>query len=167
MTKSLSGEDALSDVMRALADAERHAETPPHVEAAVMAGWDAAHSVEAAFSHTAVGAALRRPSLRGPILWRGAPALAAGVALAFTLTQLAIQLRVGLLPQNEVATTTLLLVGEPIHEGEPVRIVRMRVPASTLAALGVRSTSGNLTDAVDLDVIVGEDGVARAIRVGM
>jgi hypothetical protein len=60
-----------------------------------------------------------------------------------------------------------MLVGAPILAGEPVRVVRMRVPASTLTTLGVRSLAGEFADAVDVDVIVGEDGVARAIRLGM
>jgi antitoxin component of MazEF toxin-antitoxin module len=38
----------------------------------------------------------------------------------------------------------------------------MRVPASVLHALGVTSTAA-LEDDVDVDVIVGEDGVARAL----
>src|SRR5687768_9827345 len=156
--KSSHDDGALSEMMRALADAEQRSDVPPHVEAAVMANWDAAHAP--AFIKAPATVAVRRP-----ILWRGAPALAAGVVLALTLTQLANQLRSGLQPEEVPAT--LLLVGEPIHEGEPVRVVRMRVPAATLAALGMRSTSGDPTDAVDLDVIVGEDGVARAIRVGM
>jgi hypothetical protein len=35
-----------------------------------------------------------------------------------------------------------------------------------LASLGIRSTAGDLAESVAVDVIVGEDGVARAIRVG-
>ena len=62
---------------------------------------------------------------------------------------------------------TLLLVGEPILLGEPVRVVRMRVPAATLSELGVRPAEGDVAAQVDVDVIVGEDGIARAIRVGM
>jgi hypothetical protein len=61
---------------------------------------------------------------------------------------------------------TLLIVGEPISEGEQVRVVRMRVPAATLTGLGVRPTAADVAH-VDVDVIVGEDGIARAIRVGM
>ena len=45
-------------------------------------------------------------------------------------------------------------------------MVRMRVPAATLTGLGVRSVTGTPGEHVDVDVIVGEDGVARAIRVG-
>jgi hypothetical protein len=43
----------------------------------------------------------------------------------------------------------------------------MRVPASTLTGLGVRSAEMNAAAHVDVDVIVGEDGVARAVRLGM
>jgi hypothetical protein len=42
----------------------------------------------------------------------------------------------------------------------------MRVPASTLTGLGVLSITGSPGEHIDVDVIVGEDGVARAIRVG-
>ena len=45
-------------------------------------------------------------------------------------------------------------------------MVRMRVPAATLTELGVRQVTGTPGEHVDVDVIVGEDGVARAIRVG-
>ena len=62
---------------------------------------------------------------------------------------------------------TLLLVGEPILQGEPVRVVRMRVPAATLRGLGVRPAASDIGEHVDVDVLVGEDGVARAIRLGM
>jgi len=54
------------------------------------------------------------------------------------------------------------LVGEPILDGEQVRLVRMRMPAATLHALGVRSTAPATGD-VDVDVVVGEDGVARGL----
>jgi hypothetical protein len=53
-------------------------------------------------------------------------------------------------------------MGEPVREGEQIRLVRMRMPASALHTLGV-TLPGALAD-VDVDVIVGEDGVARAVR---
>jgi hypothetical protein len=96
-------------------------------------------------------------------------AAAAAAVIVFSLTVLGGRLRVGLGPAvpRGASAGALVLVGEPILAGEPVRVVRMRVPASTLAGLGVRSLAGEFADAVDVDVIVGEDGVARAIRLGM
>lgn len=140
--------------LRALHDAEAQVETPPHVEAAVMAAWDA----DAARTSSAVS----RPWLRT------AAALAAGLVLAASLSLLGSRLAATLATTAPAASPgTVLLVGEPILAGEHVRIVRMRLPTSTLTALGVRSAAGDLAEAVDVDVIVGEDGVARAIRFGM
>jgi hypothetical protein len=138
---------------QALRHEEARVSAPPHVERAVLAAWDAAH----------------RPSRSSWSLWRGLSAAAAAAILVVSLTVLGGRLRAGLGsagPQDDPAAT-LMLVGAPILAGEPVRVVRMRVPASTLTTLGVRSLAGEFADAVDVDVIVGEDGVARAIRLGM
>jgi hypothetical protein len=43
----------------------------------------------------------------------------------------------------------------------------MRVAGSTLSALGIRSLAQPQPDSVDLEVLVGEDGVARALRVSL
>jgi hypothetical protein len=93
--------------------------------------------------------------------------MAAGVVLTVTLGRLGQELRDAEVTLVEPPPTRLLLVGEPILDGEAVRVVRMRLPAATLSNLGMRSTAGHPADAVDVDVIVGEDGVARGIRVGM
>jgi hypothetical protein len=86
------------------------------------------------------------------------------VVLTVTLGRLGQELRDGALTGGAPEAATLLLVGEPILEGELVRVVRMRMPAATLANLGMRSTLNGPAASVDVDVIVGEDGVARAIR---
>ena len=148
---------ALDRQLRALRDAEAQTTAPAHLERAVLAAWDAEHRQQPPRSSSSWA------------VWRGMTAAAAAVTLAFTLAVLGGRLRAGLdgaasAPQG---TPTLLLVGEPILAGEPVRVVRMRVPTSSLAALGVRSLAGEFADAIDVDVIVGEDGVARAIKLGM
>ena len=145
----------LDTQIQALRDAEARVSAPPHLERAVLAAWDAAHRP-----------ARHRSSWS---LWRGLSAAAAAAILVVSLTVLGGRLRAGLGsagPQDDPAAT-LMLVGAPILAGEPVRVVRMRVPASTLTTLGVRSLAGEFADAIDVDVIVGEDGVARAIRLGM
>ena len=82
------------------------------------------------------------------------------------LTRLGGELQSAIVPPQALAAM-VHLVGEPIADGEAVRVVRMRMAPAVLASLGIRSTAGELADAVDVDVIVGEDGVARAIRLGM
>jgi hypothetical protein len=145
----------LAGVLDVLRQDVARLETPPHVEAAVLAAWDHAHALR------------REEGARS--LWREAAAVAAAAILAVGLGQLGRELhrttRASVEPTVE--SRTLLLVGEPILQGEPVRVVRMRVPASTLTELGVRSATGDVAAHVDVDLIVGEDGIARAIRVGM
>jgi hypothetical protein len=155
MTLSHWQETDLAKALAALRQAEANVDTPPRVETAVLAAWDAAHAQRTA-SHS------RRR-------WREAGAVAAAVCIAVGLWQLGLRLEPTTRRAIEQAEDgrTLLLVGEPILQGEPVRVVRMRVPASTLTGLGVRSAEMGAAAHVDVDVIVGEDGVARAVRLGM
>jgi hypothetical protein len=154
--KSMQCEDTdLASALDALRQDEGRIETPPHVEVAVLAAWDQAHAP--------------RGEERARTPWRDAAAVAAAVTIAVGLGQLGRELqrttRAAMEPALE--SRTLLLVGEPILQGEPMRVVRMRVPASTLTGIGVRSATGDAATHVDVDVIIGEDGIARAIRVGM
>jgi len=144
-------DSGLGQVLADLRRAEENIEAPSHVEAVLMAEWDKAHA---------------SMSRRTP--WHEAAAIAAGITIAVGLWQLGNQLHQATRqPSSHEDSRTLLVVGEPILQGEPVRMVRMRVPASTLAGLGVRTVAVEPGAQVDVDVIVGEDGVARAIRVGM
>jgi hypothetical protein len=153
MTSTRHEDCALADALAELRRAEADIQPPPHVEEAVLAAWDNAHAAET------------NNRLRS--LWHQVGAVAAVVTIAIGLAQLGQQLqRATRQAERSEGSRTLLLVGEPILQGEPVRMVRMRVPASTLAGLGVRPVTGTQGEHVDVDVIVGEDGVARAIRVG-
>jgi len=152
MTSTQPDDYGLADALEDLRREEACRQTPPHVEAAVLAAWDKAHST---------GTASRSRSR-----WQDVAAIAAAVTLAIGLAQLGQQLqRATERAPEQGRGNTLLLVGEPILQGEPVRMVRMRVPAATLTGLGVRPAAGAPGEHVDVDVIVGEDGVARAIRV--
>jgi hypothetical protein len=66
-------------------------------------------------------------------------------------------------PPASKGYTTVAVVGGPLIVGEPIRVVRMRVARSALGELGFASPVKS--DTVDIDVLVGEDGVARAVRV--
>jgi 2-methylaconitate cis-trans-isomerase PrpF len=144
-------DDNLAASLRGLREAESRSAAPARVEAAVMAAWDAAHP-------TATPARVTVASRIG--------SLAAAAVLALGLGALGEHLRSAqLVPPSAVAADAaqpVILVGEPLLDGEQVRLVRMRMPASALHALGV-TASAAITD-VDVDVIVGEDGVARALR---
>ena len=141
--------------LAALFDALRHAEArdsaPPHVESAVMRAWDASHAPAAGNVRVSTAS------------W--VASLAAAAVLVISLTAVGGLFRsAAIVTSSAVAETlpTVILVGEPVRDGEQIRLVRMRMPAAALHALGVTSTVA-LEDDVDIDVVVGEDGVARAL----
>jgi hypothetical protein len=51
---------------------------------------------------------------------------------------------------------------DQLNCGTPGEIVRVEIPASSLPMMGL--VSDNHTGPVRADVVVGEDGIARAIR---
>jgi hypothetical protein len=65
--------------------------------------------------------------------------------------------------QRETVTQffPLLDVAPPFERGELVRVV---VPASTMRKVGLPVNEDHLTDRVYADVLVGQEGLARAIR---
>ena len=145
-------DDHLATLLGALRDAESSDAAPAHVETALMRAWDASHAAH--------------PPARLSAVSQFA-SLAAGAVIATGLTLLGGHLRfaTAVRPSPAAETSpTVILVGEPILDGEHVRLVRMRIPAAALYALGVRSTAVSTGDVnVDIDVIVGEDGVARGL----
>ena len=140
----------LSALLDALRRAQSDDSAPSHVESAVMLAWDASHAP--AVSTVRVAAAS----------W--VASLAAAAVLAISLTVVGGRLRSAAVvaPLLAAEAPTVILVGEPVLAGEQVRRIRMSIPASALHAIGVTSTAA-LEDDVDVDVIVGEDGVARAL----
>jgi hypothetical protein len=163
--RDMRGDTTLSSLLDQLRDAEARVEVPARVEAAVMQAWDAAHPLHVGSGFLGRRSAQREDGSR--TMWRSAAAVAAGVTLTFALAQLGNELRSSVMTTADDSEATLLLVGDPILEGEPVRVVRMRMPAAALVRLGVRPIAVDSADAIDVEVIVGEDGVARAIKVGM
>lgn len=145
-----SQHDDLAALLDALRDAESGDAAPAHVEAAVMRAWDASRA--------------QTPPARLSVLSQFA-SVAAGAVIAAGLTVLGGHLRSTTAVRASPAadtSPTVILVGEPILDGEHVRLVRMRLPAATLHALGVRSTASATGD-IDVDVVIGEDGVARGL----
>jgi len=189
---SRSSDQALTRALRALADAEARVETPAHVEAAIMAIWDARRD------RASTSPSRRRT--RGVV--RGAAAIAAGVTIVGSVA-LQHELDTPIAPPRSPvisfdratsprpapaipdaadtraagaadrhpspgandARPALLLVGDPVVAGEIVHVVRMRVMRSALTELGVAAKAS--TEMVDVDVLVGEDGVARGLRVSL
>jgi hypothetical protein len=73
-------------------------------------------------------------------------------------------------PPPRGATTALryepgiVLISDPILDASAMSIVRVRVPRTALVPLGLQVVEPDDNGAVDLEMLVGEDGVARTIR---
>jgi hypothetical protein len=157
------GDAILARAVQALAEIEAASETPSRVEAAVMAQWDASRRSRAKADRS-----------RTSRFVRGAATTAAGITLVGALVwqrgaQEPAAVRTppqpGVVNQDAASGRyqTVAVVGEPLQAGEPLRVVRMRVARAVLGELGI--TSASRADTVDIDVLVGEDGVARGVRV--
>ena len=158
MKHSERSQERLARSLQMLAEIEAGSETPSRVETVVMARWDAMQK--------------RRVPSRTRRVVRVATVMAAGITIFGVLAW----------PRNtgddtvrrkpdtttESQYTTVAVVGGPLMADEPIRVVRMRVARSVLGELGIPSPAqrGAAPAAtVDIDVLVGEDGVARGVRV--
>ena len=56
------------------------------------------------------------------------------------------------------------LTGEPALAAEPLQLVRVRVPRTSLRAFGVALIDPDASGLVDVDLVVGSDGLPRDIR---
>ena len=54
--------------------------------------------------------------------------------------------------------------GEDLTALENMRLVRVELPGSALAEVGLPITPGTISQTVRADVVLGDDGLARAIR---
>ena len=183
MTRRPLDEETLRQALRALAEAEKRIEIPAHVEAAVMAKWDAAYGRRGrsatrrlvrtagamAAGVTLVSAvAVERELASGPVTLpqRPAPSFETPRAsLAHGIPDLDVVAPLARATESRVdeSRSAVVLVGQPIAEGEVVHVVRMRVTRASLRVFGVSAPAS--AEMVDIDVVVGEDGVARGVRV--
>ncbi len=149
----LENERQVTSTLRAYAGHSWDAGAPPRVEGALVA----------AFRQTN---AARRPAVR----WRAwASALAAGVAV-FAIALGLLQPRnpvpaVAAEEQVEVATDYFpLQYGTDLTALEGAPVIRMEFPRTVLASFGLPMNPQRAAEPVQADVVLGRDGIARAIR---
>ena len=164
--------------LRALAESDRETGAPAEVEARVVRAfrrkqawrkwkWAAAAAAAVAIA-TVVGVerigveslhAGRPAIVEGRPVMRGA-AIPAAVTAERTITRpRAVQKR----QPREIATEFFPLIeaAPPVGRGE---IVRVTIPASVMRTVGLPVREERLSDRVQADVLVSEDGLATAIR---
>jgi hypothetical protein len=153
----------VEEQLRALREAEQHVAPPSRLEARLMQAFDAAAAIDAETAPPSAALMSRRR-------WLGGLAVAATVALAAGGAYLnRAPAQSAPTPASPAqAVESVVLTVEPPGVEETVRVVRMRVAPSTLKGLGIESDRIPLGETlVDVDVLVGEDGVARGVRLGL
>jgi hypothetical protein len=138
--------------LRALASEDARVVPPAHMEAHVMRAWDA---------HQARARATRRSRHWSLLVWRFA-ALAVAVALStmhmWWPSQTA-ETRPPTPPSGPGMFAT-----DPFPERGGLTVMRVRMSRRAFANLGFPIVDPDAAGMVDVEVVVGEDGVARSIR---
>jgi hypothetical protein len=161
MKHSERTQQRLARSLQMLAEIESGSTTPSRVETMVMARWDARQT--------------KGDPSRARRAMRVATTMAAGITIIGALAwERSTQVRLKpdttptVAPKPDTTYTTVAVVGGPLMADEPIRVVRMRVARSVLGELGIPSPTQRgaaQPETVDIDVLVSEDGVARAVRV--
>jgi len=170
----LDDERAVTSGLRAFAARTAGAEAPPRIEAALLRALRDPQTVErggatpASPSRAVVllllaaAAAILAAIVVVPPRAGSSPEPAAPTALAPATVAGGEAAAVGAAGEN--ADFVALSYGEDLGELDSVQVVRVELPRTALAALGWAGSDSAQTGPVRAEVIVGHDGVARAIR---
>jgi len=148
----------LEESLRALAE-DDEAAVPPHVNAAVMAAWDA------------TGGPLTTrisPRFSTRLLTRW-PLWVAGCASVVVAAVVVASRPAGdTTPERTVSSPPLmqqeLVLVPELEDAGPLMLMRVRMTRREFSRLGVPISNPQGDGLVDVEVLVGEDGVARSIR---
>jgi len=145
--------DRLSKAMGRLSAESAKAEVPPEIEAALLGEFD------------------RRSRRRNAMSWTiAAGAIAASIALVLSLeypsevkpdVPAAVVAEVA--PESDQPFVPIPYVA-PLGPYEQAQVVRMEVPVSQLIAAGLPMRTTDVGAQAEADVVVGQDGRARAVR---
>lgn len=147
MSRDAFDDGWLETALRELAESDAAAQAPPGI----------GQSLRAAFRAQAVRRA-RRPK---GVWWLAAAA--ATLAVWSAIHESAPRGPAETADEADSAGFLALVEGEPLAELDAVQVVRVRLPGSALARLG-GPLGAAADDFVDAQVILGQDGIARAIR---
>ena len=65
---------------------------------------------------------------------------------------------------NSMTSAVVRFAADPVQETEVMQLVRLRVPRAAVAALDIPIEDLPGSSLVDIDVLIGEDGLPRDIR---
>lgn len=140
----------------------------------VTASRQASSEVERRLLESFTSRALQHAATPGPIRW--APAVAIALALLIATTGLVWETRRAARPREHPVATTVSLnqrsldgfVAVPgasaLPQLESGSVIRYELPVTTLRAFGLDIVPEPARSTVDADLLIGQDGYARAIR---
>lgn len=142
----------VDEALRALGADDQPIIVPARVEAAVMQAWDAEHAAGAS----------RRAVPR--MAWR--VALLVGATAGVVVAAAWLQREPASTPRDMAAPREFgfVLVPDPLADPTSLQVVRLRMRRAGLASLGVPLANPDAEGLIEVEVLVGEDGVARSIR---
>jgi hypothetical protein len=156
----LQAREALTRALGALAEADLDREAPPRVEATLRAAfWNG-----------------REPARVAPatpvLIGLGAAAVLVVAALMSPprTPSAGLPAASGAVPPEEArgpaadGAFVTLPNADPLTEGESGEVMRVSLPISALADLGLSTADENTVQTVEADVLLGEDGLPRALR---
>jgi hypothetical protein len=179
--------DRFDEAWRAYADMEHAVHAPPHLEARVLtavkhaqfATPSARRSMSlawlAAAATVAIGVAAAMSGRPGtPVAPLGARAHTA-VALPAAVAEvrphrpamapvMTIDAADWLAREDEIRIILMMFETTPALPSEPLQLVRLRIPKEALPGLGIALFDPDAGGTVDVDVLVGEDGLPKNIR---
>lgn len=176
-------EDRVLQALHALAENDREREAPPAVEARILAafhsrrrsGWRSA-AIAATAAVLAIALLLwpsRRPKpavsaapliSKMPAVARPAPVVVAPANVTRTPRKLARKMAAAPQPQAREVVTDFFPLMNPAPSFERGQILRVQLPAAAMQTVGLPVREEHLGDLVQADVLVGEEGIPRAIR---
>lgn len=153
----------MKELLRALAESDREKEAPPEVETRLRAAFRGKYRrrIWPYFAAAAVAAGMASFFVKAPKTQTMEIAVAAPPAPALPAAQPV--LRRESAPPREVVTEFYPLMEDPppFERGE---LLRVSLPAAAMRSVGVPVSEDRLDEMIQADVLVGQEGLARAIR---
>ncbi len=169
-------EDRVLQALRALAESDGGREAPPAVEACLLRefrGRRASHrwrwaGIAAAAAGAVLAVSLSMSHVAKPVVSVAVPVTAlprpaapvvaaAGPAARKVVRKMA-------RPQAREVVTEFFPLMDPAPPFERGQMLRVQLPAAAMRTVGLPVRDDHLTDPIQADVLVGEEGMPRAIR---
>jgi hypothetical protein len=153
----------MKELLRALAESDREKEAPPEVEVRLRAAFRRKHRRRVWPYFAAAAAVATVLLIRIPKPQTMEIAVVTPSVPVLPVAEKPIAVHQKRRPPREIVTEFYPLMEDPMpfENGE---LLRVSLPAAAMRSVGVPVSEDRLTEMVQADVLVGQEGLARAIR---